>query len=306
MFNRTARAATALDRLRNRGRRSGRARHRIGRRASTAAPVNTKLPSISGSPIVGKDLTGDHGNWTGSGITYANRWIRCDKNVANCAPITGATGTHYTLTSADFGATIRFEVTARTRTDRPIANSAPTAEITNGTGVPASSSPPTIAGARRSARRSPRATALGRRPADHVLVPVAALRQERQRLQEHRRRDARDLQARPGATSASRSGSRSRPRTPAASRARARYRRRSCTDAAGGGGGGIINLPGGGKSIDVTDVPKGERLIVDKVTFSPNPVTSRSQLRSRSRSPSRTRVATSCGTRSSSSARRRS
>ena len=31
------------------------------------------------------------------------------------------------------------------------------------------------------------------------------------------------------------------------------------------GGGGIINLPGGGKSVDVVDVPKGERLIVDTV-----------------------------------------
>jgi hypothetical protein len=34
---------------------------------------------------------------------------------------------------------------------------------------------------------------------------------------------------------------------------------------------------GGGKSIDVSEVPKGERLIVDAVTFSPNPVKSRSQ-----------------------------
>ena len=50
------------------------------------------------------------------------------------------------------------------------------------------------------------------------------------------------------------------------------------TDAGGGGGGGggVINLPGGGKSIDVADVPKGERLIVNTVTFSPNPVKSRS------------------------------
>ena len=37
-------------------------------------------------------------------------------------------------------------------------------------------------------------------------------------------------------------------------------------------GGGIINLPGGGKSVDVADVPKGERLIVETVTFSPSPV----------------------------------
>ena len=42
------------------------------------------------------------------------------------------------------------------------------------------------------------------------------------------------------------------------------------------GWGGIINLPNGGKSVDVVDVPAGERLIVHKVQFSPNPVRSRS------------------------------
>jgi hypothetical protein len=41
------------------------------------------------------------------------------------------------------------------------------------------------------------------------------------------------------------------------------------------GGGGIITLPNGEKSVDVKDVPKGERLIVDRVEFQPNPVTSR-------------------------------
>ena len=42
------------------------------------------------------------------------------------------------------------------------------------------------------------------------------------------------------------------------------------------GGGGIVNLPNGGKSVDAADVPAGERLIVQKVQFSPNPVRSRS------------------------------
>jgi hypothetical protein len=43
------------------------------------------------------------------------------------------------------------------------------------------------------------------------------------------------------------------------------------TDTSGGGGGG------GGNAVPVSDVgPAGERLIVDSVTFNPNPVTSRS------------------------------
>ncbi len=37
---------------------------------------------------------------------------------------------------------------------------------------------------------------------------------------------------------------------------------------------GIITLPNGEKSVDAKDVPKDQRLVVDQVTFSPNPVTS--------------------------------
>jgi hypothetical protein len=40
---------------------------------------------------------------------------------------------------------------------------------------------------------------------------------------------------------------------------------------------GAIQLPGGLVSIPVTSVPAGERLIVDRVEFSPNPVRSRAQ-----------------------------
>ena len=35
-------------------------------------------------------------------------------------------------------------------------------------------------------------------------------------------------------------------------------------------------MPNGGKSVDAADIPSGERLIVNKVVFNPNPVTSRS------------------------------
>ena len=41
------------------------------------------------------------------------------------------------------------------------------------------------------------------------------------------------------------------------------------------GSGGIIDLPGGGKSIDAKDVAKEQRLVVDSVLFDPNPVRSR-------------------------------
>ena len=44
-----------------------------------------------------------------------------------------------------------------------------------------------------------------------------------------------------------------------------------------GGSDGIIVLPNGEKSVDAKDVPRDQRLVVDKVRFDPNPVTSRSQ-----------------------------
>lgn len=244
--------------------------------SSMAAPVNTKSPSISGSPIVGKDLTGDRGTWTGAGITYTNRWMRCDQNASNCAAINGATGTHYTLTSTDFGATIRFEVTAKSGTDSTVANSAPTAEITNGTGVPASSSPPTIAGAATvgTTLTAGNGSWVGDQPITfsyqwlrcdtngNACKSIGGATHATYKLVQH---DV-TFTIRIKVTAKNSRGKSSANSTQTA----------VVTDTSGGGGGGIINLPGGGKSIDVVDVPKGERLIVDKVTFSPNPVTTRS------------------------------
>ena len=40
---------------------------------------------------------------------------------------------------------------------------------------------------------------------------------------------------------------------------------------------GVITLPNGEKSIPVTSVPADQRLVVDQVTFSPNPIRSRTE-----------------------------
>ena len=166
--------------------------------ASAAAPTNTQEPSVSGSPIVGKELTGDAGNWSGTGITYAYKWLKCDSNAANCTAISGATGLHYDITSAVLGATIRFQVIATSSGDSTTANSNPTGEVTNTTGVPASSSPPVISGAATVGTTLERIDGnLGRRQADHLLVPVAALRQERQLVRFDLGCDTQRLQADP-------------------------------------------------------------------------------------------------------------
>ena len=79
---------------------------------SPQPPANTSLPVISGSPVNGQQLSASTGVWSGNPTSYVYEWRRCDATGAACTPIFGATGTSYTLTVADLGATIRVAVTA--------------------------------------------------------------------------------------------------------------------------------------------------------------------------------------------------
>ena len=97
-------------------RRRQHARHQRRRPPSSPPrpPVNTALPTVTGTTTDGQALTiASDGTWTGTPtITYARQWQRCDSAGNNCADIAGQTGTTYTLTSADVGSTIRGVVTA--------------------------------------------------------------------------------------------------------------------------------------------------------------------------------------------------
>lgn len=76
------------------------------------APVNTKIPVISGLSKEGEILTLDQGIWTGYPIpTFTYTWQRC--NPANvCASIATATATTYRLTYEDAGNSIKAIVKA--------------------------------------------------------------------------------------------------------------------------------------------------------------------------------------------------
>jgi hypothetical protein len=93
---------------------------------SQTAPVNTALPTISGTPLVGATLTGSPGTWSGSGVRYSDQWLRCDSSGGNCAPISDATGTTHVVDSADVGSTLRFSVVAVSRKGSTSATSAAT------------------------------------------------------------------------------------------------------------------------------------------------------------------------------------
>jgi hypothetical protein len=77
-------------------------------------PVNTSIPVVTGSALVGGVATVQAGTWAGrQPITFAYAWLRCNNAGGECAAITGATGRNYRLTSAEVGRRVRVNVTAR-------------------------------------------------------------------------------------------------------------------------------------------------------------------------------------------------
>jgi hypothetical protein len=112
--------------------------------ATAPGPPNTAPPTISGQAVVGQTLTASQGTWTGTGLTFTYQWRRCDTAGAQCADISGATATTYTLAAADNGKTIRVEVTAKNATGETTVASAQTGVVT--TASPPASGCPTGTG----------------------------------------------------------------------------------------------------------------------------------------------------------------
>ena len=69
---------------------------------SQGPPVNTVAPKVSGTLSVGNTLHVSSGTWTGSRpIAVSYQWERCDSGGGNCGWISGATGPSYRIASAD-------------------------------------------------------------------------------------------------------------------------------------------------------------------------------------------------------------
>ena len=84
--------------------------------ADAPAPVITSSYPYLSAPVwyVGQTVTADHGVWNDQGegpLSYSYSWERCN---GTCSAITGASGSTYTLTSADVGDTLSVDVTATT------------------------------------------------------------------------------------------------------------------------------------------------------------------------------------------------
>ncbi|MGB8004789.1 MAG: hypothetical protein WCF27_11080 [Gaiellaceae bacterium] len=126
-----------------------------GSARSESAPKNTGEPRVTGVAVQGQTLTTTDGTWSGSTpITFQYRWLRCDTsgggpNGVNCATISGETRKTYVLTAADVGHRIRSRVIATNADGTASANSnaTPTAVKSSSTaGRPVNSTPPTISG----------------------------------------------------------------------------------------------------------------------------------------------------------------
>ena len=101
-------------------------------------PVNTVLPTISGSAQRASTLTAGPGTWSGNGNAYTYQWQRGGVNIA------GATGATYTLTVDDVGAAVRVLVTATNPEGAVTAASAATATVPSA--PPVNSVRPSVSG----------------------------------------------------------------------------------------------------------------------------------------------------------------
>ena len=91
------------------------------------APVVKTKPSISGSAVVGEELTADNGTWTGGAVSFTFQWQRCDSVGNGCVDVTNATARSYGVRTRDAGHRMRVAVTAKNASSSSTATSDATA-----------------------------------------------------------------------------------------------------------------------------------------------------------------------------------
>lgn len=239
-------------------------------------PKNTSEPRISGATFVGQRLTVTPGSWTGAPpISLSYQWVRCGADggrpdAGNCAFIPGATATAYMLTAADVGARIRVRVTATNPSGSNTVATNPTGMVR--ASAPVNSRPPIVSGSMVKGQTAAVSTGTwtGAAPITFSYqwlrcdtgggncVPIGGATASRYRLTSA---DA-GHRIRVNVTARNAGGSKT-------------VMSGESAIVVAAGPAGVITLPSGEKSIPVTSVPKTERLIVDRVIFTPTVVRSR-------------------------------
>ena len=245
------------------------------------APKNTAEPRISGSAVEGATLTTTAGDWTGTApITYAYQWVRCPasggkSDGSDCASISGATTTAYIAGSADVGKRLRVRVTGSNADGSATVASNATSTIASGaSGRPRNTKAPVITGtpALGSSLHSDTGAWAGSQPITYTFqwlrcdargnncVELAGERDDGYTVRDgdinhalRVRLTARNAQGSRNKLSSQTAVVASGPSLPS----------------------GAVKLPSGETSIPAASVPSSERLIVDRVDFSPSPVRTR-------------------------------
>ena len=113
--------------------------------APIAPPLNTALPTISGSAQDGATLSTTNGAWSGTTpLNFTYNWQRCDTTGSSCFVIPGAAASTYTLQPGDIGGTIRAMVTATNGAGSAAATAEQTPVVI--ASPPANTAAPTIGG----------------------------------------------------------------------------------------------------------------------------------------------------------------
>ena len=110
-------------------------------------PENLSSPTISGSAVVGMQLTADPGQWDGNPTSFTYQWFSCDINFDDCPNISGATDQTYVVQAAEVGRLIGVEVVASNQNGPSFP--ADSDVIGPVTGPPANLTPPAITGTAR-------------------------------------------------------------------------------------------------------------------------------------------------------------
>src|SRR4051812_21715863 len=93
--------------------------------AQPKAPVNTALPTVSGTPTVGATLGATSGSWSGEKMTFTYQWLKCDGAGAACSRLANEVAPTHVVAASETGSTLRVTVTAKSANSRVDANSAP-------------------------------------------------------------------------------------------------------------------------------------------------------------------------------------
>jgi hypothetical protein len=249
-----------------------------GAALTQAAPVNTAEPRISGSPVVDSRLSTTRGSWNNNPNNFAYQWVRCPASGgrpdgSDCAAIGGATTSSYILAGGDVGSRLRVRVTASNRDGSATVASNPTDVVRAAVSPPRNRDRPAISGtaAVNETLRANPGNWSGTQP---ITFTFQWLRCDRgggncitlsgATGDAYTVRDSdldRTLRVRVTATNVAGNDNATSPRTGVVQAPALPP--------------GAVRLPTGEISIPVTSVPSNQRLTVDHVDFSPNPVRTR-------------------------------